>query len=229
MKVNANNISMKFMRQGETSNYFYGVVPQSLELKEGTLTAVCGRSGSGKTTLLNILAGLQPPTEGQVYHGDTDLYAMSDEALSVWRGTKLGVIPQGRAMLDTLTVMENILLPTMLHPQKQTEQAYRERAEALLQQLEIESLAGSYPPALSGGELRRAAIVRALLHSPELIFADEPTGDLDDISTRKVLALLREEADRGATVLMVTHDQEALQYADLCWRMDAGKIDVLRV
>ncbi len=223
MKLSAKNISMKYKRQTKEANFFYGVYPQDLEVKEASLTVIFGRSGSGKTTLLNILSGLQKPTEGQVLHGETDIYAMDDEALSLWRGTRLGIIPQGRSLLDTLTVQENVMLPGMLHGGKTQDNAKLEkRCQDLLTQLEIAHLKHSYPSELSGGELRRGAIARALVFEPFLIFADEPTGDLDDISTQNVLKLLRREADRGAAVVMVTHDKEAAHYADHCYRMDAG-------
>ncbi|MDO4619027.1 MAG: ATP-binding cassette domain-containing protein [Lachnospiraceae bacterium] len=224
-QLRAEQVGRRFMRKSGTANFFYGVQPQSLELPEGSLTVIMGRSGSGKTTLLNLLSGMLPPTEGKVFHGEKDLYAMSDAELSEWRGTKMGVIPQGRAMLDALTVMENILLPGNLYPKKDrsgTELAAL--AEELLQRLGIAHLADSFPAELSGGELRRAAIARAVLYEPDFLFADEPTGDLDDENTEIVLKLLREEADRGAVVLMVTHEREAASYADRCYRMEAGKL-----
>lgn len=223
MALRAEKISKRYFRRAGASNHFYAVQETDFAVSKGTLSVLVGRSGSGKTTLLNMLAGLITPTEGKVFLDDADLYALDDNALSLFRSRRMGVIPQGRASVDTLTVMENILLPVMLYGKK-PEKGAAERAEALLKQLGIEHLKDAMPHELSGGEMRRMAIVRALAHSPEVIFADEPTGDLDDENTQLVLKLLREAADHGAMVVLVTHETAALSYADRVYRMDGGVI-----
>lgn len=224
MALKAENISKQYFRASGTSNSFLAVQPTDLVLPNGQLAVLTGRSGSGKTTLLSILAGLLTPTTGRVLLEDTDLYALGDEALSALRGRRLGVIPQGRAALDTLSVMENILLPCMLHDGGDGLPAATERAQGLLERLGIAHLRDAMPGELSGGELRRMSIARALVHRPDAILADEPTGDLDDDNTQTVLSLLRDMAHDGAAVLLATHETVALEYAAAVYRMDNGAL-----
>ena len=193
-----------------------------LTLEEGKVTVLMGRSGSGKTTLLQMMAGLLQPTEGKVFLDGTDLYALEDRALSRLRNAKIGIIPQGRSAIETLTVRENILLPGMLYGPAAPDA--EKKAEEWLEKMGILQLADSRPKELSGGELRRMAIVRALAQQPLIILADEPTGDLDDENTLLVLKTLRETASSGAAVLLVTHENEAMAFADSILRMDAGEL-----
>jgi len=218
MELRAENISKRYFRKTGEANNFEAVQPVSLSLEGGKAVALMGRSGGGKTTLLNMLAGLLRPTEGQVLLDGTDLYALDDEQLSRLRNEKIAVVPQGRSAVETLTVRENILLPGMMRGQAKNES----EADAWMERLDISGLADSYPAELSGGELRRMAIARALMSGAEVVLADEPTGDLDDENTAKVLGMLREAAQEGAAVLIVTHENEAVNYADEVWKMDAG-------
>ena len=220
----AENISRRYMRKTEEANYFYAVSPVSLRLESGKLTVLMGRSGSGKTTLLHMLSGLLRPTEGRVLLEETDLYALEDAKLSRLRNARFAVIPQGRSAVETLSVLENILLPGMLYGDGKPNADAEKKARQLMAELGIEGLAEARPAELSGGELRRMAIIRTLTHRADFVFADEPTGDLDDENTERVLNLLRKTADEGAGVLLVTHESEALSRADEVWRMDAGKI-----
>ena len=222
MVLKADNISKTFYRAAGSANYFYAVSPLSLEIVPGTLTVLMGRSGSGKTTLLNMLSGLLEPSEGTVRLGDTDLYSLNDAALSRLRNEKIGVVPQARSAVDTLTVMENILLPAALYGRK----APAEEARRWMEEFDIAHLADSMPRELSGGELRRMAVIRALVGNPDVLFADEPTGDLDDESTEKVLSALHSCArDRNKAVLIVTHENDAVKYADRLLRMEKGRIE----
>lgn len=220
MELKAENISKRYFRKSGGANYFYAVNPMSITLKPGTLTVLCGRSGSGKTTLLHMLSGLLTPTEGKVYFGETDLYTLSDRELSSLRNRSIGVIPQARSVLDTLTVLENILLPGQLYDSRDR------KGDALhwMEELNIAHLAEARATELSGGELRRAAIARTFYLDPEVILADEPTGDLDDSNTRTVLQLLRQAANRGKAVLLVTHEENARAYADRSFRMEQGSL-----
>ena len=221
MILRAENISKRYFRRTGQANYFEAVKPLSLALEPGTLTLLMGRSGGGKTTLLHMLSGLLTPTEGKVWLGDTDLYALPDARLSRLRGEQIGVVPQGRSAVDTLTVLENVLLPGQLcgRPAKQ------ETALYWLEALEIGNLADARPAALSGGELRRMAIARVLTQDSQVILADEPTGDLDDASTRLVLSILQKAAhEQGKTVFVVTHENDAREYADRVYRMDGGSL-----
>lgn len=221
MILRAENISKRYFRRTGQANYFEAVKPLSLALEPGSLTLLMGRSGGGKTTLLHMLSGLLTPTEGKVWLGDTDLYALPDARLSRLRGEQIGVVPQGRSAVDTLTVLENVLLPGQLcgRPAKQ------ETALYWLEALEIGNLADARPAALSGGELRRMAIARVLTQDSQVILADEPTGDLDDASTRLVLSILQKAAhEQGKTVFVVTHENDAREYADRVYRMDGGSL-----
>ena len=221
MTVKAEGVSKRYFRKAGGANYFYAVQPVSLEIAPGEVTVLTGRSGSGKTTLLNMLSGLLKPSEGSVWYDGTDLYALDDKALSRLRSERIGIVPQGRSAVDTLTVLENILLPARLYRRPLPETA----AVQWMEKLGIARLRDARPAELSGGELRRMAIVRALAQEPEILFADEPTGDLDDENTRLVLSAFRDYAhEKEKAVFMVTHENDALQYTDRVYRMDSGNI-----
>ena len=196
MELRAEGISRRYFRKHGEANYFEAVKPVSLTLEGGCLTVLNGKSGSGKTTLLNMLAGLLNPSDGRVLLDGTDLYALEDAELSRLRCAKIGVIPQGRSAVDTLTVYENILLPGLLYGgAPRTEEAESWMASA-----------------------------RTLTADPEVILADEPTGDLDSENTAVVLTALRQAAQGGKAVLVVSHADDAAAYADRVLRMDGGKI-----
>lgn len=214
----AEGISKKFLRDSGDANYFYAVQPASLTLSPGTVTVVMGRSGSGKTTLLHMMAGLLAPSEGRVLLDGQSLYQLPDGELSRLRNAHMGVVPQGRSAIDSLTVMENILLPRALYGRE----GKREDAETWMDRLGIGHLGAAMPRQLSGGELRRMAIARAMAFQPACVLADEPTGDLDDENTEIVMRAFRQAADEGAAVLLVTHEEMALRFADHALRMNAG-------
>jgi len=221
MLLRAENISKTYFRRTGSANYFHAVAPLNLDVPAGAVTVLMGRSGSGKTTLLNMLAGILEPTEGKVFLEDTDLYGLKDTALSRLRNERIGVIPQARSAVDTLTVTENILLPARLYgrPVPAAEAARR------MEEFGISRLAEAMPKELSGGELRRMAIIRAVAGNPDVLFADEPTGDLDDENTEKVLSALASLAhDGNKAVFIVTHESDAVRYADRLLRMDQGRI-----
>lgn len=218
MKLCAEQVSRQFFRTTKQSNVFLAVKETSLTLEPGQLVAITGRSGSGKSTLLKMMAGLLEPTAGRIWLDDTELYALDDRKRSRLRNQSFGIIPQGQTGLSSLTVLENVKLPFLLYG----ENAPEDRALAMLEEVGIGGLATTFPSELSGGEMRRLAIARALIREPGIILADEPTGDLDDENTKTVLTLLRQAADRGAAILLVTHEGEALPYADRVYRMDDG-------
>ena len=220
MQLRAENISRRYFRKHGEANFFEAVRPVSLTLESGQLTVLNGKSGSGKTTLLNLLAGLLNPSEGKVYLNETDLYALEDRELSKLRSEKIGVIPQGRSAVDTLTVYENILLPGILYG----ETPRTDEAEKWMEMLGISDLRNAMPAELSGGELRRMAIARTLTANPEVILADEPTGDLDSDNTAAVLTAFRQAAKAGKTVLVVSHETDAEAYADRIYHMENGTI-----
>ena len=221
MLLRAENIQKTYFRNTGSSNYFYAVFPLNMEISAETVTVLTGRSGSGKTTLLNMLSGILQPTEGKVRLDDTDLYSLKDTALSRFRNERIGVIPQARSAVDTLTVEENILLPAKLYGKP----ARAEEARQWMETFEITHLAKALPKELSGGELRRTAIIRALVQDPDILLADEPTGDLDDENTDKVLSALHAFAhQRKKAVFIVTHENDAMKYADRIFKMEKGQI-----
>lgn len=218
MILRAEKISRQYFRQSKNRNVFMALQETDFTLEQGSLTVVMGRSGSGKSTFLNILAGLLEPTSGKVFLNNTDFYALEDEERSKLRNHAIGIIPQGQTGLHSLTVLENVLLPCTMYGEKEP----REEALALLEKTGIADLQNTYPNELSGGEMRRMAIARALIRKPQILLADEPTGDLDDENTKTVFMLLRDIAKTGTAVLLVTHERDAVEYADKIYRMDAG-------
>ena len=222
MELRAESISQDFLRDSAREGYIVAVAETDLCLSSGTVTAVMGRSGSGKSTRLHILGGLLPAVTGKVFVGATDLYALPEDARAELRSSGLGIVPQQLMSLRALTVRENVLLSALLYGREQDVSAH---ADVLMERLGIASLAHVYPSELSGGELRRMMIARALAGTPQILLLDEPTGDLDAENTRRVLELVRETADAGTAVLLVTHERAAASYADVCYTMAEGRLE----
>lgn len=223
IRLETKGVCKKFFRKRrDSAQYFDAVAPTDLQLAAGKLVVLKGRSGSGKTTLLNMMAGLLEPSEGTVSLDGQNLYELDDAALSRLRNERFGVIPQGQTALHSLSVAQNVTLPYLMY---RDDDGCENHALELLESLGIRHLADSYPSELSGGESRRVCVARALMCAPDVLFADEPTGNLDDASTQVVLEMLRAYADAGAAVLVVTHEQMAEEYADHVLKMDAGVIE----
>ncbi len=226
MNLRAENITKQFIRKRKGSNVMTAVQDVSLTLPEQGLTLIYGHSGSGKSTLMNMLAGLLAPTSGQVFLDDTDLYKLDDQNLSKLRRDHFGMIPQGQTALHSLTVMENVLLPYALFGKKGREEAETAGAEAyareLLEMTGISDLRDVKPGEMSGGEIRRMAIARALIRKPEFLLADEPTADLDEDNTKIVLDLFQAQADHGKSVLIISHDPTSRAFADTTYLMRDG-------
>ena len=223
MELRAEGISRDFLRQSAPQGFFWALREVDFLLEAGTLTAITGRSGSGKSTLLKMLAGLMAPGAGRVLLDDTDIYRLDEAELAELRSRKIGLAPQTLMALSSLTVQENILLPCSLYGVAREAEP---RALQLMERLGIAHLKSADPAELSGGELRRLTLARALVRDADVLLLDEPTGDLDDENTRLVFALLREEAAHGRAVLVVTHEREAADYADRLYRMEAGKLEL---
>lgn len=221
MLIEATGVTKEFARARRGSRSFVAVHPADLGLDAAELTVITGHSGSGKSTLLNMLAGMLAPTAGTVVVEGTDLYRLADRELSRLRNERIGFIPQGHTALRSLSVLENVLLPSVLYGGADLP---RSRAEELLETVGLSDLAEAKPQELSGGELRRMAIARGLLMEPSIVLADEPTAGLDSANTGVVLRLLREAADRGAAVLIVTHEPEADRFADRSLSMEEGRL-----
>ena len=220
MNITARNISKSYKRKG-TSGEVQVLCSTDIDLESGKICLINGRSGSGKSTLLNILSGLLCASGGTVHYDGTDIYKLSDTELSLLRCRQTGYIPQVQSAVGTLTVRENILLPSAVIGKGKD----RFAADGLLERFGLTELADARPDSLSGGELRRLSIVRALVNSPQAIFADEPTNDLDDENSRLVFEQLRKAADGGAAVVIVSHDRLAQEYADVVYCMQKGSLN----
>ncbi len=193
----------------------------SLAAGPASVTALVGRSGSGKTTLLNLAGAMDFPTRGDVLIDGRPTLGLSDSELTALRRQRVGFVFQSFQLLPTLTALENVELPLLLARAPDA----RSIAQDRLRWVGLEDKASSLPYQLSGGMMQRVAIARALVHSPDLLIADEPTGNLDNTSGAQVLDLLRQSASRfGATVLMATHSAEAAAMADVRVTLRDGRI-----
>ncbi len=195
-----------------------------LDLPRGGFTAIMGPSGSGKSTLMHCLAGLDQPSGGTVIVAGTELGSLDDDALTIFRREHVGFVFQSFNLLPMLTAGENIVLPLELG-RRRIDDAARERARMLADILGVADRLGHRPAELSGGQQQRVAIARALITQPDLLFADEPTGNLDSTTSAEVLEHLRRSArELGQTVVMVTHERDAAAYADHVVTMQDGRI-----
>lgn len=193
----------------------------SLRVEAGAVTALLGRSGCGKSTLLNLAGAMDFPTSGEVLIDGRPTNALTERELTLLRRKRIGFVFQFFQLLPTLTVLENVELPLLLAANPDTAGPALDR----LRWVGLEHKARSLPHQLSGGEMQRVAIARALAHSPDILIADEPTGNLDTASGDQALKLLRESADRfGAAVLMATHSVEAAAIAGVRVRLRDGRV-----
>jgi putative ABC transport system ATP-binding protein len=215
--VRASQIT-KFYGEGEAS--VRALCTVDLDVAKGEFLAVMGPSGSGKSTLMHLLAGLDRPTEGTVYIEGDDVTKMKDKELTTLRRERVGFIFQAFNLIPQLTAEENIVLPLTLG-----RRPANGNLTTLLEQVGLTDRAHHKPTELSGGQQQRVAVARALITEPAVVFADEPTGNLDSKSSNDILELLRKAAtDRGQTTVMVTHDAHAASYADRVVFLDDGKI-----
>ncbi|KQN97383.1 MULTISPECIES: ABC transporter ATP-binding protein [Stenotrophomonas] len=195
----------------------------NLKIGAGEFVAITGQSGSGKSSLLNILGCLDHPTSGHYLIEERDVATLDDEASSDIRNRRIGFVFQSFHLLPRLTVRENVLLPLRFHRQPPAEA--HERADALLERVGLAERRHHRPNELSGGQMQRAAIARALLLRPALLLADEPTGNLDSRSAADVLALIDEVHRDGQTVVLVTHDNDIAARAPRRVRLHDGRIE----
>jgi putative ABC transport system ATP-binding protein len=195
-----------------------------LEIPRGEFLALMGPSGSGKTTLLNCLAGIDQPTTGELYIGGRNIPAMSRGELTRWRGRHCGYIFQLYHLVPVLTAFENVELPLLLDKSLSGPQR-RSLVETALGLVGLTDRGRHFPSELSGGQEQRVAIARALVTDPELLVADEPTGDLDRRAAGQILDLLQSlAAEHGKTIVMVTHDPRAAEAADRCLHLEKGRL-----
>ncbi len=195
----------------------------SMQVKKGEMVAVMGASGSGKTTLLHNLSGIDVPDSGEIFIDDKDLSSFSREELALFRRKNIGMVFQDFQLLECLSVGENILLPMILD--KQSEKKQKRQLRKVLEMVGIEELSERGITELSGGQKQRVAIARALVQEPNLIFADEPTGNLDGQTAENILCCLSQLNQKtGASMLIVTHDLHTASFCHRTLRMEAGGV-----
>jgi ABC-type lipoprotein export system ATPase subunit len=218
-RVELRGVSKTYTSGGQAAEVLHDI---SLVVHAGTVTALVGRSGCGKTTLLNLAGAMDFPTAGEVLIGGRATGSLSDAELTALRRTRVGFVFQSFQLLPTLTVLENVELPLLLARTPNSSATARER----LRWVDLEGKAASFPYQLSGGQMQRVAIARALAHAPEIVIADEPTGNLDNASGAQILALLRRSADEfGAAVIMATHSAEAAAMAEVRVKLRDGRME----
>ena len=216
--LEARKLVKEYKRRGVS---FRAVDDIDFSIDTGDFVMIEGESGSGKTTFLNLLTGLTEPTSGAVLIGGKPLKDIGDKELSKIRNQKIKYIPQGESLLSALTVRENILFPYTVGG---LEKPSPERLLEVSDKLGITDLLDEYPSELSGGEMRRATIARAVINKPSLIIADEPTGSLDSENTFKVMEIFKNIASEGTAVIVVTHQKETLGYASKVYGMEQGSL-----
>ena len=217
--IQVEHVTKQFTRNDRDFDAVHDV---SLEVKKGEFAAITGHSGSGKTTLFNMMAGLTAPLSGKIYIGGSEITGMKENEKAVFRSQNMGYVLQGQSLLNNFTILDNICMPAYLSSQVQE---FKERALELLRQIGLEEFAGEYPANLSGGEIRRVAIVRAMLNQPKVILADEPTSNLDPENSYKVMQMLKDISRSGTTVVLSTHELEYLSYVDRVFKMNRGKME----
>ena len=194
-----------------------------LTIDRGDFLGVVGQSGSGKSTLLGLLSGIDRPTRGEVLIDGTAVHALSERAMSAWRGKAVGIVFQFFQLLPTLTAVENVMLPMDFSNVLRSRQRI-DRAMHLLDKLGVTAQANKLPSTMSGGEQQRVAVARALANEPAVLLADEPTGNLDSRTAQSLLEILTGIRNDGQTVVMVTHDSRAREYASKTVTLVDGRV-----
>ena len=210
---------------GEGDNQVKAVQDTNIEIKMGEFVAIIGKSGSGKSTLLHLLGGLDYPTSGKVYIKDKDIFNMSENELAVFRRQKIGFVFQAFNLVSSINVYENVVLPLGLDD-KEPDEKY---IDDILDTLGIKDKVENLPPTLSGGQQQRVAIARALAAKPDIVLADEPTGNLDSKTGEEVISMLKLSAEKyGQTLVIITHNEEIAQLADRILVIEDGKVAELK-
>ena len=207
MEIKIENITKRFTRGRREFTVLDNI---SATIPDKRFVVITGDSGVGKSTLLNILSGLMRPTSGKVLYEDKEITGLNDRNLSSLRIKYLGIVNQSSDLISYLTLEENLKLSREISGREGEDET-----DKVLERLGLEDLKSSYPEEMSGGEIKRAAIARAILISPEVLIMDEPTANLDRKNVRNVLSLLKEQQDKGKTVVISSHEEEALEYCDI--------------
>ncbi len=216
--IKINNVSKSYWRDSIQIPVLDGI---NLSVKEGEFLALMGPSGSGKTTLLNLIAGIDKPTQGDIFVNSTDISKLGESALAKWRSSNIGFVFQFYNLIPVLTAFENVELPLLLTKLSKAER--RQHVETALSIVGLADRMDHYPKQLSGGQEQRVAIARAIVTDPLILVADEPTGDLDKNSADEILNLMKRlNEEFKKTILMVTHDPHAAESAKLERHLDKG-------
>ena len=218
--IEITNVTKRFHKGGETITPLEGV---SLAIEQGEFLSLMGASGTGKSTLLNLIASIDKPDNGTIVIDGTDITRLSRSKLADWRAANLGYIFQTHNLVPVLTARENIELPLLLLAMSAAER--RKRIDIALGAVDLLDRADHYPRQMSGGQEQRVGIARAIVAHPKVVVADEPTGDLDPITSEQILALLKRLNEQlNVTLLMVTHDSDAAAVADRQFVLDRGRL-----
>jgi len=224
MRIELAGVEKEYRSGGQALAVLQGV---NLVIEDQSVTSIVGPSGSGKTTLLGIMAGLDRPTRGTVRIGDTDLTALTEDGRAGFRAAHVGFVFQTFHLLPSLTALENVQVPLELSPAggKLAAREIRERARALLDRVGLAERTHHYPAQLSGGEQQRVALARAFVTRPRVLFADEPTGNLDRETGSRIVALLEElNQDARTTLILVTHDLALADRTDRVLHIEGGRL-----
>ncbi len=218
VQIELSDISKVYTVGDQTIRAVDGV---SMKIEKGDFLSIVGHSGSGKTTLLSIIGGIIRPTSGRVLYGGVDICALDDDSLSAYRNSKIGFMFQFASLLPMLTARENVLLPGLFGPSGKS--ADRKKAEEYLSTVGLADKIDAFPSQLSGGQQRRVAIARALMNGPEVILADEPTGDLDEETEAEIMDLFRRlNSENKVTFVFITHNLHLARQAQKQMRMAQG-------
>ncbi len=216
--IRAENLLKKVPMAGGELEILKGI---NLEIKSGEVVAVIGASGSGKSTLLGLLAGLDEASDGRVIIGDTELGALDEDGRALFRGREVGFVFQSFQLLPALTALENVMLPLEMQGQADA----RAQADHFLERVGLAERTDHYPRQMSGGEQQRVAIARAFASKPRILFADEPTGNLDTATGQRIIDLLFElNREEGTTLVLVTHDLKLAERCDRRLELEAGAL-----
>ncbi|MDD3386339.1 MAG: ABC transporter ATP-binding protein [Candidatus Pacebacteria bacterium] len=219
MLITVENLKKDFVNEDVVTSVLKGI---SFQIEKGSFVSIMGPSGSGKSTLMHILSFLDKPTDGNYFFEEKNVKEMNDDQLAEMRSKKVGFIFQSFNLLSSLSVLENVILPLTYIDMPQEERI--EKAKSLLDQVGLSHRIGYSPSKLSGGEKQRVAIARALINNPEVIFADEPTGNLDSKSGAQVMRILQELNRKGNTIILVTHETSTAEHAERIIKVKDGNI-----
>ncbi len=218
--IEVQNVSKRY--QLDSNNHVWGLRDVSCHIAEGSWTSVVGPSGSGKSTLLALMAALDRPSSGQILVEGKDICTASDVRQAIYRKNRIGIVFQEYQLWDSISAWENVSLPLVVTSMNLKQR--KQKAMSLLEKVGLTERANHLPRQLSGGERQRVSLARALVHDPEILFADEPTSNIDKEAADKVTGLFVEMNKRGNTIVVISHDPELSSFADQILTLDKGQL-----